>query len=252
MSQMSSFNRSPSASSINSHSQEDSEFFKRFRQLEEESIINGITNGSNNFNLSHESLNSENTNDKINSTRSSAMSIPKISSPLVTQEDGMMKDGTMNLSSLNESLNNVTDPTDSKTSLDISTEFNGQDYSRKSSSDESYMIKTPTSHKANGDLNDFNLENIAIISERNDGVSELNKNISKRKTQIFSMDNFISKRKSSSNVRQSLINPGIENVNNVVKCASCNNEIGNSDYIEALNGVWHTFCFKCKVYYLHI
>jgi len=241
MSQMSSFNRSPSASSINSHSQEDSEFFKRFRQLEEESIINGITNGNNNFSLSHESLNSENTNDKINSTRSSAMSIPKISSPLVAQEDG-----PMNLSSLGESLNNVIDPTDSKTSLEISTEFNDQDYSRKSSSDESYMIKTPTSHKANGDLNDFNLENIAIISERNDCLTELNKNISKRKTQIFSMDNFISKRKSSSNIRQSLINPGIENVNNVVKCASCNNEIGNSDYIEALNGVWHTFCFKCK------
>ncbi len=248
MSQMSSFNRSPSGSSINSHSQEDSEFFKRFRQLEEESIING----GNNFNLSHESLNSENTNNdnKINSTRSSAMSIPKVSSPLVTQEDGMMKDGALSRTSLGESLTNVRDPHDSKTSLNISTELSEHDYSRKSSSDESYMIKTPTSHKANGDLNDFNLSNIAIVKERGDGVSELNKNISKRKTQIFSMDNFISKRKSSSNARQSLINPGIENVNNVIKCASCDNEIGNSDYIEALNGVWHTFCFKCKVNYL--
>jgi len=233
MSQMSvsSFNRSPSASSINSHSQEDSEFFKRFRQLEEESIINGISNA---VSFSHESLNSDNPNDNTKlSTRSSVMSIPKISSPLVTQDD--IKDNILNRSSASVSESNG-NTQGSKTSLNISVELEAD--SRKSSVDETYMIKTPTSHKARSDLNE-------LLSEESNCLSNLNKNVSKRKTQIFSMDNYISKRKNSSNIRQSLISSRYD-TDNVIKCSGCNNDIGNGDYIEALNGTWHTFCFKCK------
>ncbi|ORX63542.1 hypothetical protein BCR32DRAFT_251535 [Anaeromyces robustus] len=255
ISQLSSFNRSPSATSINSHSQEDSEFFKRFRQLEEESIMNGINNG---YNFSHESLNSD-TEKNITSKNSSIMSLPKISSPLVTQDEAILQlEAIVNSSfdGINDSSNGSDDflkskLEDSKNSVNNSTELGLEDYTRKGSldDDQAYMIKTPTSHRATSDINEITLDNFIISEnpkrEENSISNNLNKNVSKRKTQIFSMDNYISKRKNSA-VRQSLINPKFENTNNVVKCSGCNTEIGNSDYIEALNSVWHTYCFKCK------
>jgi len=281
MSQLSSFNRSPSATSINSHSQEDSEFFKRFRQLEEESIISGINNSATNYSFSHDSLSESPIENKlkINSKNSSVMSLPKISSPLVTQDEAIMKLEAMvnsfdegeasNLeyikgsvenskSSINNNINNNNNNNDNNNNKDNDNNNNNDDnptengdYSRKTSIDEdqAYMIKTPTTHQTNNDLNELAIDK--VIEEENeskeegDNLSLLNKNISKRKTQIYNMDNLLNKRKNSA-VRQSLINPKFENMNNVVKCSGCNNEIGNSDYIEALNGVWHTYCFKCK------
>ncbi|ORX53387.1 L domain-like protein [Piromyces finnis] len=249
ISQMSSFNRSPSATSINSHSQEDSEFFKRFRQLEEESIMSGINNAASSYSISHESLNSDSPCENklmAASKNSSVMSLPKISSPLVQEEAALLKLEAIVNSTYDGNLNNeFIESKKNKSSVNGSTEICDEEYSRKSSVDEdqAYMIKTPTSHQANGDINDMNLQNIC---EESDSLMNLNKNIGKHKTQIYNMDNFVPRRKNSA-VRQSLINPKVENTtNNVVICQGCNQEIGNSDYIEALNGVWHTYCFKCK------
>eukprot|EP00833_Pecoramyces_ruminatium_P015109 jgi/Orpsp1_1/1189141/evm.model.d7180000069745.1 len=260
---MSSFNRSPSATSINSHSQDDSEFFKRFRQLDEESIINGINAGINNYNYSHESLNSDTPSENkgfIPSKNSSVMSLPKISSPLVTQDEALLQleamvTGSTSNNNSEEFLKNKMNG--SKASINNSEDLGIEGTSRKSSIDEdqAYMIKTPTSHhrRATSDLNelnDINLENLILEEsgkEENENISNLNnRNVSKRKTQVLSMGDFISKRKNST-VRQSLINPKVENTsNNILKCSGCSEEIGNNDYIEALNGVWHTYCFKCK------
>ncbi|KAG4107002.1 L domain-like protein [Neocallimastix lanati (nom. inval.)] len=248
MSQTSSFNSSPSATSINSHSQEDSEFFKRFRQLDEESIMNGINTGFNNYNFSHDSLNSETQSENkiiIPSKNSSVMSIPRVTSPLVVQDESIYKLGeSVNNNSSNNNLDEF-----SNNKIGNSSEADLENgASRKSSidDDQAYMIKTPTSHHATIDINDINLENIIIKEESSNLSNYTNKNVSKRKTQVMSMGDFVSKRRNS-NVRQSLINPKMENTtNNVLKCSGCNEEIGSNDYIEALNGVWHTYCFKCK------